>query len=49
MKITGSGVCDRMQHINPEVYIDMNDGVIMEIYNNLEEMKTFKGFSCFHN
>ena len=44
MKITGSGVCDRMQYINPKVYIDMNDGVIMEIYNNVEEIETFKGF-----
>ena len=25
----------------------MNDGVMMEIYNNVEEMETFKGFSCF--
>ena len=47
MKITGSGVCDRMQYINPKVYIDMNDGVIMEIYNNVEEMETFKGFHIF--
>lgn len=47
MKITGSGVCDRMQYINPKVYIDMNDGVIMEIYNNVEEMETFKGFHVF--
>ena len=47
MKITGSGVCDRMQYIDPKVYIDMNDGVIMEMYNNLEEMKTFKGFHVF--
>lgn len=47
MRITGSGVCDRMQYINPKVYIDMNDGVIMEIYNNLDEMKTFKGFHVF--
>lgn len=47
MKITGSGVCDRMQHIDPKVYIDMNDGVIMEMYNNLEEMETFKGFHVF--
>lgn len=27
MKITGSSVYDRMQYINPKVYIDMNDGV----------------------
>ena len=47
MKITGSGVCDRMQYINPKVYIDMNDGVIMEMYNNIEEMETFKGFHVF--
>lgn len=47
MKITGSGVCDRMQHINPKVYIEMNYGVIMEMYNNLEEMKTFKVFHVF--
>lgn len=47
MKITGSGVCDRMQYINPKVYIDMNDGVIMEIYNNVEEIETFKGFHVF--
>ena len=47
MKITGSGVCDRMQYINPKVYIDMNNGVIMEIYNNVEEMETFKGFHVF--
>ena len=47
MKITGSGVCDRMQYINPKVYMDMNDGVIMEIYNNVEEMETFKGFHVF--
>ena len=45
MKITGSGVCDRMQYINPKVYMDMNDGVIMEIYNNVEEMKTLKDFT----
>ena len=25
----------------------MNDGVIMEIYNNVEEMETFKGFHVF--
>ena len=31
MKIIGSGVCDRMQYIGPKVYMDMNDGVIMEI------------------
>ena len=43
MKITGSGVCDRMQYIDPKVYIDMNGGVIMEIYDNVEEMETFKG------
>ena len=47
MKITGSGVCDRMQYIDPKVYIDMNDGVVMEMYNNLEEMETFKGFHVF--
>ena len=47
MKITGSGVCDRMQYIDPKVYIDMNDGVIMEIYDNVEEMETFKGFHVF--
>ena len=47
LKITGSGVCDRMQYINPKVYIDMNNGVIMEIYNNVEEMETFKGFYVF--
>ena len=47
MKITGSGVCDRMQYIDPKVYIDMNGGVIMEIYNNVEEMETFKGFHVF--
>ena len=47
MKITGSGVCGRMQYINPKVYIDMNDGVIIEIYNNVDEMKTFKGFHVF--
>ena len=47
MEITGSGVCDRMQYIDPEVYIDMNDGVVMEMYNNLEEMETFKGFHVF--
>lgn len=49
MKITGSGVCDRMQYIDPKVYIDMNDGVIMEIYDFVEEMETFKGFSRFCN
>ena len=47
MKITGSGVCDRMQYIDPKVYIDMNDGVVMEMYNNVEEMETFKGFHVF--
>ena len=47
MKITGSGVCDRMQHIDPKVYIDMNDGVISEIYNNIDEMETYKGFHVF--
>ena len=47
MKITGSGVCDRMQYIGPKVYIDMNDGVIMEIYDFVEEMETFKGFHVF--
>lgn len=47
IKITGSGVCDRMQYIDPKVYIDMNNGVIMEIYNNVEEMETFKGFHVF--
>lgn len=47
MKITGSGVCDIMQYIDPKVYIDMNNGVIMKMYNNLEEMETFKGFHIF--
>ena len=47
MKITGFGVCGRMQYINPKVYMDINDGVIMEIYNNVGEMETFKGFHVF--
>ena len=44
MKITGSGVCDRMQYIDPKVYIDMNDGVVKKIYDDVAEMDTFKGF-----
>ena len=47
MKITGSGVCDRMQYIDPRVYIDMNDGVMRQIYDHVEEMETFKGFHVF--
>ena len=47
MKITGSGVCDRMQYIDPKVYINMNDGVIIEMYDNVKEMETFNGFHVF--
>ena len=30
MNITGSGVCDRMQHIDPQAYIDMMDDSISQ-------------------
>ena len=44
MKIIASGVCDRMQYIGPKVYMDMDDGVLMKIYNNVGEWKLLNDF-----
>ena len=44
MNITGSGVCDRMQHINPQAYIDMMDDSISELYGGSIDVPKFKGF-----
>ena len=43
MNITGSGVCDRMQYIDPQVYRDMAKDSISAIYNSID-VPTFKGF-----
>ena len=42
VSITGSGVCDRMQYIDPQAYIDMLDDSVIKIYEN-EKMANFKG------
>ena len=46
-RIKNSAVSDRMQYIDPKVYIDMNTGVISEIYSAVEDIPTFKGFNVF--
>jgi hypothetical protein len=33
-----------MQYIDPRVYIDMNDTAIKQLYNNTDEMASFKDF-----
>ena len=33
-----------MQYIDPRVYIDMNDTAIKQLYDNIEEMTSFKDF-----
>ena len=43
MNITGSGVCDRMQYIDPQVYRDMAKDSISAIYDSID-VPTFKGF-----
>ena len=42
VSITGSGVCDRMQYIDPQVYIDMLDDSVKRIYEN-KNLYQFKG------
>lgn len=44
MKISKAGISDRMQYIDPQVYIDMNDDLISSIYSHPEEFNLFKGF-----
>ena len=44
VSITKAGMLDRLQYINPQVYIDMNDVAINEIYSHQEEMASFKDF-----
>lgn len=43
MNITRSGVCDRMQHIDPQAYIDMMDDSISQLYNGSMDVAKFKG------
>lgn len=43
MNITGSGVCDRMQYISPQVYIDMMNDSIYQLYNGSIDVPKFKG------
>jgi hypothetical protein len=43
MNITGSGVCDRMQYIDPQAYRDMTNDSISAIYESIDVPK-FKGF-----
>ena len=42
--ITKAGMLDRMQYIDPQVYIDMNDVAVKELYSYPEKMASFKGF-----
>jgi len=44
VNITKQGISDRMQYIDPRVYIDMNDTAIKQLYDNIEEMTSFKDF-----
>jgi len=44
VSITKAGMLDRLQYISPQVYIDMNDVAINEMYSYKEEMASFKGF-----
>ena len=44
INITGSGVCDRMQYINPQAYIDMMDDSVYHLYNGSMNVPKFKGF-----
>ena len=43
INITGSGVCDRMQYINPQAYIDMIDDSVYQLYNGSMNVPKFKG------
>lgn len=45
MSLTKSGISDRMQYIEPQVYIDMNDVAVVDLYNNPDETALFKGFN----
>ncbi len=43
INITGLGVCDRMQYINPQAYIDMMDDSVYQLYNGSMDVPKFKG------
>ena len=42
--ITKQAISEKIQFIDPIVYIDMNDSFISKIYAHQDEMASFKGF-----
>ncbi|KZX15638.1 hypothetical protein MBCUT_13780 [Methanobrevibacter cuticularis] len=45
VSITKAEISDRMQYVDPQVYIDMNNVAISELYIYPEEIASFKGFT----
>ena len=47
MTLTKQGISDRMQYIDPQVYIDMNNAMTSKIYSEADDLDSFKDFKVF--